>query len=83
MLMTLSVVMVLGGCTNWQKKYKGLNVEHQNLKGLYENCVSSLDASAREKAQMGRELTSSQQTIEELQMMISKRNISQGHGCDL
>lgn len=76
MLMTLSVVMVLGGCTNWQKKYKGMNVEHQNLKGLYENCVSSLDASASEKAQMGRELASSQQTIEELQMMISKRNIS-------
>jgi chemotaxis protein MotB len=76
MLMTLSVVMVLGGCTNWQKKYKGMNVEHQNLKGLYENCVSSLDASAREKAQMGSELVSSQQTIEELQMMISKRNIS-------
>ncbi len=76
MLMTLSLVMVLGGCTNWQKKYKGMNVEHQNLKGLYENCVSSLDASAREKAQMGTELMSSQQTIEELQMMISKRNIS-------
>ncbi len=74
--MTLSVVMVLGGCTNWQRKYKGLNVEHQNLRGLYENCVSSLDASAREKSQMGRELMSSQQTIEELQMMISKRNIS-------
>ena len=75
-LILLSIVVLLSGCTNWKKKYKGLNVEHQNLKGLYENCVSSLDSSSREKSQIGSELASSQQTIEELQMMISKRNIS-------
>ena len=75
-LTVLSVVVLLSGCTNLKKKYQGMNVEHQNLKGLYENCVTSLDASAREKSQMGRELVSSQQTIEELQMMISKRNVS-------
>ena len=76
LLMSLVVVIVLSGCTNWEKKYKGLNVEHQNLKGLYDNCVSSLDSSAQEKAQLGNELASSQQTIEELQMMIAERNLS-------
>ncbi|MHC5159028.1 MAG: hypothetical protein ACYSN8_03190 [Planctomycetota bacterium] len=31
------VVSMLTGCTNWKKKYGSLDVEHQNLKGLYEN----------------------------------------------
>ena len=76
-VMALSVVVLSSGCMqNWEKKYLGLNVEHQNLRGLYENCVSSLDSSALEKAQMGTELMSSQQTIEELQLMISNRNVS-------
>lgn len=35
-----AVVTLVGltGCTNWEKKYKALAVEHENLKGLYENC---------------------------------------------
>lgn len=76
--MILAAIPILGGCTNWEKKYNGLNVEHQNLQGLYENCVDSLDASNSEKAQMGQELVHSQQTIEELQKLISERNISPG-----
>lgn len=58
-LVLLAVVMLvstLTGCTNWKKKYNALDVEHQNLKGLYENCVASLDSSAAEKAQMSQEL---------------------------
>lgn len=58
-LVLLVVVMVLStltGCTNWKKKYTSLDVEHQNLKGLYENCVASLDSSAAEKAKMTQEL---------------------------
>lgn len=49
-------VSMLTGCTNWKKKYNALDVEHQNLKGLYENCISSLDSSAAEKAKMSQEL---------------------------
>lgn len=75
-LLVLSLMSVLSGCTDWKKKYDGLNVEHQNLKGLYENCVSSLDSSAAEKARLGQELSRSQQTIEELQAQIGDRNIS-------
>ena len=39
----IAAAALLSGCTNWEKKYKALDVEHQNLKGLYENCVASLD----------------------------------------
>ena len=46
MAAVVSAAVLLSGCTNWQKKYKSLEVEHQNLKGLYENCVASLDSSS-------------------------------------
>ena len=72
-LATAALAASLSGCTNWKKKYQGLNVEHQNLKGLYENCVASLDTSATEKAQLGQELNKTQQTIEELQKQIRQR----------
>ncbi|MHC4856084.1 MAG: OmpA/MotB family protein [Planctomycetota bacterium] len=47
---------MLTGCTNWKKKYNSLDVEHQNLKGLYESCITSLDSSAEEQARMSQEL---------------------------
>jgi len=67
---------LFAGCTNWHKKYDGLNVEHQNLKGLYENCVASLDTSSTEKAQLGQELNKTQQTMQQLQEQIRQRQIS-------
>lgn len=61
-MLLLCVMMVavlsLTGCTNWKKKYGALDVEHQNLKGLYENCIASLDTTAAERAQMSQELES-------------------------
>jgi len=78
MVMIVAAVSLMSGCTSWEKKYNGLNVEHQNLQGLYENCVNSLESSNSEKAQMGQELVQSQQTIEELQALIAERNISPG-----
>ena len=75
----LAMVVAIGlfaGCTNWHKKYDGLNVEHQNLKGLYENCVASLDTSSTEKAQLGQELNKTQQTMQQLQEQIRQRQIS-------
>jgi chemotaxis protein MotB len=54
---TVMVAMsMLTGCTNWKKKYNALDVEHQNLKGLYEGCINSLDSSAEEQAKMSQEL---------------------------
>jgi chemotaxis protein MotB len=54
------------GCTNWEKKYKALNVEHENLKGLLEREKS-------EKGQLTEKVSQSQQTIEELQKQIAER----------
>ncbi len=78
LLVALVAVVMVSGCQNWEKKYSGLNVEHQNLQGLYENCVTTLESSNIEKSQIGQELVTTQQTIEELQKLIQERNISPG-----
>lgn len=65
-----SSILILSGCTNWKKEYEALDVEHQNLQGLYENCVASLDSSAAEKSQLSQQLSQSQTTIEQLQAQI-------------
>ncbi|MBA7714483.1 hypothetical protein ES703_123508 [subsurface metagenome] len=36
LLIGLVSIFLLTGCTNWKQKYEALNVEHQNLKGLFE-----------------------------------------------
>jgi chemotaxis protein MotB len=69
----LLVIASMTGCTNWEKKYKSLDVEYQNVKGLYENCQATLDSSAAEKARMGQELASSRQQLEEMQRQIQEK----------
>lgn len=59
------------GCTNWQKKYNALNVEHENLKGL-------LERERSEKGQLAEQVTAGQQTIEDLQRQIAERSQSPG-----
>lgn len=66
------VVMAMTGCTNWKQRYSELDVEHQNLKGLYENCVASLDSSSAEKAQLSQQLTAAQRQLEEMKKSPSK-----------
>ena len=68
---------VLTGCTNWKKKYNSLEVEHQNLKGLYENCVTSLDGNAAEQGQLNQQLASCQS---ELNALKSKKAAAQDTG---
>ncbi len=65
-LISLVSISLLPGCTNWKKKYKALNVEHQNALGL-------LERERAEKGQLADQLTQDQQTIEELQRKISER----------
>jgi chemotaxis protein MotB len=66
----LTVLLVsfalISGCTSYKKKYNALNVEHQNLKGLYDNCKVTLEGSASEKQQLASQLAEGQQTIEDL-----------------
>lgn len=78
LLVTLVAVSVLTGCTNWEKKYKSLEVLHQNLEGRYENCIASLDASSAERTQMGGIISARNQTIADLERDIADRNISPG-----
>ena len=47
--------LMLSGCTNWERKYQALNVEHQNLKGL-------LERERSEKGQLAEQISQEQQT---------------------
>jgi len=69
-LLTCFVLFTLfPGCTNWEKKYQALSVEHENLKGL-------LDRERSEKGQLADQVTQGQQTIEELQRQIEQQRKS-------
>ncbi|MGD8500568.1 MAG: OmpA family protein, partial [Phycisphaerales bacterium] len=58
---------LLPGCTNWEKKYEALSVEHENLKGL-------LERERSEKDMLAGQVTQGQQTIEELQRQIEEQS---------
>ena len=58
-LIGIVLVSLLSGCTDYKKKYDYLNVEHQNLKGRYENMET-------EKQAMADRISQDQQTIDEL-----------------
>ena len=66
-VLALVLVSVLTGCTDWKKKYDGLEVEHQNLMGRYDNCMSSLDSTAAEKVRLNSALLETQRAMEQLQ----------------
>jgi chemotaxis protein MotB len=63
LLICLVSFALLSGCTNWKKKYEGLNVENENTRGL-------LERERTEKGQLAEQVTQNQQTIDELQKQI-------------
>ena len=65
LLICLVVFALLPGCTNWEKKYNALSVEHENLKGL-------LERERSEKGQLADRISQDQMTIEELQRQIEE-----------
>jgi len=65
LLISFVSLSVLPGCTNWEKKYQALSVEHENLKGL-------LERERAEKGMLAEQVTQGQQTIEELQRQIEQ-----------
>jgi chemotaxis protein MotB len=81
-IVLLTIVMVayglLSGCVDYKKKYGALNVEHQNLKGLYDNCKATLDGSTAEKQDLATKLSEGEQTIEDLKKQIAERNQTPG-----
>ena len=66
LLICLVLFALLPGCTNWEKKYQALSVEHENLRGL-------LDRERSEKGQLADRISQDQMTIEELQRQIEER----------
>jgi len=66
LLIGLLSIFLLTGCTNWKKRYEALNVEHQNLKGLFEFERS-------EKGRFAERISQDQLTIQELQRQIAER----------
>ncbi len=66
LLICLILFALLPGCTNWEEKYKLLEVENENLKGL-------LDVAGAEKGQLADRISQDQMTIEELQRQIEER----------
>lgn len=78
LLICLVSVLFSTGCTNWEKKYRVLNVTHQNTLGL-------LERARTEKGQFETRFYQDQQTIEELQRKIAEgqdTGIATGFGGD-
>jgi chemotaxis protein MotB len=69
LLTCLVSLSLLSGCTNWEKKYQALLVEHENLKG-------QLEYERGEKSQLAERISQDQQTIEELQRQIEEQRKS-------
>ena len=76
--MAFAATAFITGCTNWKKSYTAMNVEHQNLKGLYDNCRETLQASTGEQAAMAAKLAEGEQTIDEMRKQIEERNQAPG-----
>ncbi len=71
LLTCLVALTLLSGCTNWEKRYKALSVEHENIKGL-------LARERSEKGTLADRISQDQMTIEELQRQIEDRSKSPG-----
>lgn len=68
LVMAFAVLAGLTGCTNWEKRYKALEVEHENLKGLYENC----QAGSGQAAAIADELANCRAEVQSLTEQIEK-----------
>ncbi|MFI4912844.1 MAG: OmpA family protein [Sedimentisphaeraceae bacterium JB056] len=70
--------LMLSGCTDWKKKYEGLNVEYENLQGRYDSCMGALDSTAAEKSDLAGRLAASQSQINNLQSQIEDLQQTEG-----
>lgn len=69
LLITFSFIILLPGCTNWEKKYEALSIEHENLKG-------QLQFERGEKRQLADRISQDQKTISDLQKQIEQNRKS-------
>ncbi|OHB66721.1 MAG: hypothetical protein A2Y77_18260 [Planctomycetes bacterium RBG_13_62_9] len=66
-IVTIISLSLMSGCTDYKKKYDYLNVEHQNLKGRFENLEG-------ERQDLASRVAQDQQTIDELKREIDDLN---------
>jgi chemotaxis protein MotB len=71
LLTCLVALTLLPGCINWEKRYKALNVEHENLKGL-------LERERLDKGDLADRISQDQMLIEELQRQIEEQSKTPG-----
>ncbi|AQQ72446.1 Inner membrane lipoprotein YiaD precursor [Limihaloglobus sulfuriphilus] len=72
MLLGVFVITMFTGCTNWKKRYEGLEVEHENLKSRYQVCVGSLDSAKAETGSLAGRIQSYESTIAELEDQLAQ-----------
>ena len=66
-LIGVVLLFLVSGCTDYKKKYDYLNVEHQNLKGRFENLQG-------DRQRLDDRISQDQQTIDELRRQIEELN---------
>lgn len=71
LLTCLVTLAFLSGCINWEKRYKALSVEHENLKGL-------LERERSDKGDLADRISQDQMLIEELQRQIDEQSKTPG-----
>ncbi len=76
-LMAISTLL-LSGCTDWKKKYEGINVEYENLQGRYDSCMNALDSTSAEKSELTSKLAARQKEIDNLQSQIEDLQQTEG-----
>jgi chemotaxis protein MotB len=73
--LTLIVVSLLSGCTNYRQKYEGLLVDHKNLESRHETQQSQFE---RDRQALSERISQDQLTIEELRRRIEEMDMSPG-----
>lgn len=71
-------VFAFSGCTNWRRKYEGLDVEYENLQGRYDSCMDALDSATAEKSALSSRLQQRQSEIDQLQNQIENLRQTEG-----
>ncbi len=79
-LLVVAGLSLISGCTDWKKKYNGLEVEHRNLMGRYESCMSDLDQAATGKSELISNLNAARQELADLKGQIENGTDDGGWG---
>ncbi len=66
-LLVVAGLSLISGCTDWEKKYNGLEVMHQNLLRRHELCQSDLDLASAGKSALIQDLNAAKLELAGLQ----------------